>query len=330
LLRREYSDPHWVSSRGQVSAYESVTLYGLTLANGRRVSYGAIAPSAAHEIFVQEALVARRSHIEAPFVAANRTRAAQVEGLEARIRRRDILVDESTQAQFYATRIPQHVNSVAGFHSWWREVAGTMPDALHMSLADLCRREAPEAGADYYPPTLSVAGNHLPLSYVFEPGAADDGITLSVPEPLLEALDSEQLAWLVPGARAEKIAELFRSLPKSIRRQLVPVTDQARLALAAVSAGPLPPFHSWLAAWVTARAGTPVTAATLAAALLPDHLRLNVRVLGPAAPRAACDGTCGVAPGGRTALAQLGLRSAAAGARGAARRRRLQCLAGAA
>jgi ATP-dependent helicase HrpA len=281
LLRREYSDPHWVSSRGQVSAYESVTLYGLTLANGRRVSYGAIAPSAAHEIFVQEALAAGRSHIEAPFVAANRKLLAQVEGLEARIRRRDILVDEATQAQFYATRIPQHVNSVAGFHSWWREVARTTPDALHMSLADLCRREAPEAGGEYFPPTLSVAGNHLPLSYVFEPGATDDGITLSVPEPLFEELDSEQLAWLVPGARAAKIAELFRSLPKSIRRQLVPVTDQARRALDAVTAGPLPPFHSWLAAWITARAGTPVTAADLAAALLPDHLRLNVRVLGP-------------------------------------------------
>jgi ATP-dependent helicase HrpA len=281
LLRREYSDPHWVSSRGQVSAYESVTLYGLTLASGRRVSYGAIAPSAAHEIFVQEALVAGRSHIEAPFVAANRRLLAEVEGLEARIRRRDILVDESTQAQFYASRIPQHVNSVAGFLSWWREAARTAPEALHMSLADLCRREAPEAAGEYFPSTMSVAGNHLPLSYLFEPGAADDGITLSVPEQLLEELDSEQLAWLVPGVRVQKIAELFRSLPKSIRRQLVPVTDQARLALDAVTAGPLPPFHGWLAAWITARAGTPVTAADLAATILPDHLRLNVRVLGP-------------------------------------------------
>ena len=279
LLRREYSDPHWVAARGQVSAYESVSLYGLPLATGRRISYGAVAPAAAHEIFVQEALVAGRSSIAAPFVAANRKLQAQVEALEARIRRRDILVDESTQAQFYAARIPMQVNSVAGFESWWRETARDNPDALQMRPADLCRRDAPEAGSDYFPPTLNIAGNELPLSYVFEPGAASDGITLDVPAQLLEELDSEQLAWLVPGARQEKIAELLRSLPKAIRRQLVPVTDNARRALESVNAGPLPPFHTWLATWITARAGTPVKAADLAAAVLPEHLRLNVRVL---------------------------------------------------
>ncbi|HEY1900524.1 MAG TPA: ATP-dependent RNA helicase HrpA [Steroidobacteraceae bacterium] len=279
LLRREYSDPHWVSSRGQVSAYESVTLYGLQLASARRISYGAVAPLAAHEIFVQEALVAGRSSINAPFVAANRDLKAYVEGLEARIRRRDILVDEAAQAQFYARRIPTQVNSVAGFESWWREAARANPEALHMSLSDLCRREAPEAGGEQFPPTMNIAGNELPLTYVFEPGAAADGITLNVPEQLLEELDAEQLAWLVPGARQEKIAELLRSLPKAIRRQIVPVTDHARLALDSVTTGPLPPFHTWLAAWITARAGAPVPAADLAAAVLPDHLRLNVRVL---------------------------------------------------
>ena len=279
LLRREYSDPHWVSARGQVSAYETVSLYGLQLASARRVSYGAVAPLAAHEIFVQEALVAGRSSINTPFVVANRALAAQVEGLEARIRRRDILVDDATLVQFYATRIPLQVNSVAGFESWWRDIGRGDPEALHMSLADLTRREAPEASGENFPSTLNIAGNHLPLSYLFEPGNAADGITLNVPEPLLEALDAEQLAWLVPGARQEKVAELLRSLPKAIRRQIVPVTDQARSALESVTSGPLPPFHGWLAGWITARAGTPVKAADLAAAVLPDHLRLNIRVL---------------------------------------------------
>jgi ATP-dependent helicase HrpA len=287
LLRREYSDPHWVSSRGQVSAYETVSLYGLQLANARRVSYGAVAPLEAHEIFVQEALVAGRSSIDAPFVAANRDLKAQVEGLEARIRRRDILVDDATQAQFYAARIPLEVNSVAGFASWWREVGRGNPEALHMSLADLSRRDAPEASGENFPPTLNIAGNQLPLTYLFEPGNAADGITLDVPEPLVEALDAEQLAWLVPGARLEKIAELLRSLPKAIRRQLVPVTDQARLALESVSSGPLPPFHAWLAGWITARAGTAVQAADLAAAVLPEHLRLHIRVLDQATVLAA-------------------------------------------
>ncbi len=281
LLRREYTDPHWVSSRGQVSAYESVSLYGLQLASGRRVSYGAVAPLAAHEIFVHEALVAGRSSITAPFAAANRDLKAQVETLEARIRRRDILVDESEQAQFYAARIPLQVNSVAGFESWWRELERTNPEALHMSLSDLCRREAPEAGGESFPQTMTIAGNHLPLSYLFEHGAAADGITLNVPEQLLEELDASQLEWLVPGAREEKIAALLRSLPKAVRRQIVPVTDHARLALESVTAGPLPPFHTWLAGWITARTGTAVNAPDLAAAVLPDHLRLNIRVLGP-------------------------------------------------
>ncbi len=279
LVRREYADPHWVSARGQVSAYETVTLYGLPLASGRRVSYGAIDPAAAHEIFVHEALVAGRSSIDAPFVAANRHLKAYVEGLEARIRRRDILVDEATQAQFYAARIPLAVNSVAGFERWWRESSEVVRDSLKMSLSDLSRRDAPEAGGEFFPATLAVAGNHLPLSYVFEPGALADGITLSVPRQLLEELDPEQLAWLVPGARQDKIAELLRSLPKAQRRQLVPVTDHARLALEDVTTGPLPPFHAWLAAWITARTGTPVKAIDLASAALPDHLRLNIRVL---------------------------------------------------
>ncbi len=238
-----------------------------------------MAPLAAHEIFVQEALVAGRSSINAPFLAANRRLVAQVEGLEARIRRRDILVDDAAQARFYAGRIPLQVNSVAGFESWWRDIGRGNPEALHMSLSDLTRRDAPEAGGENFPATMDIGGNPLPLTYLFEPGNAADGITLNVPEPLLEALDAEQLAWLVPGVRQEKIAELLRSLPKAIRRQIVPVTDQARAALESVTAGPLPPFHAWLAGWITARAGIPVKAADLAAAVLPDHLRLNIRVL---------------------------------------------------
>ncbi|HTQ36339.1 MAG TPA: ATP-dependent RNA helicase HrpA, partial [Steroidobacteraceae bacterium] len=284
LLRREYTDPHWVSSRGQVGALESVTLYGLPLASGRRINYGAVAPAAAHEIFVQEALVGGRSDIDAPFVAANRALKAHIEGLEARIRRRDILVDEATQAQFYLARVPPEINSVAGFRRWWQQAERATPDALHMSRADLCRREAPEAGGENFPQQLAVAGNFLPLHYVFEPGAAADGITLEVPEPLFAELDAEQLAWLVPGVRQEKIAELLRSLPKALRRQLVPVTDQARVALESVTTGPLPPFHAWLAGWISARTGALVTAAELAAAPLPPHLKLNIRVLGEPAP----------------------------------------------
>ena len=291
LLKREYTDPHWVADRGQVTAYESVSLYGLLLAAQRRVNYGSVAPQDAHAIFIQEALVAGRSRLSAPFLAANQALRAEIELKEAKVRRRDILVDDAEAAQFYATRVPQSVNSVAGFERWWRITSQAQPALLTMTPADLMRRAAPESATPFFPDSLEVEGNALPLRYVFAPGAADDGATLLVPQPLLSTLDPERLAWLVPGWRQEKVSELLRALPKNLRRQLVPVPDHAREALASLPAGALPPFHTWLAGWISQRTGERISAADLAALGLPDHLRLNLRVLAAAdQPRIVAEG----------------------------------------
>ena len=308
LLKRSYSEPHWVQTRGFVSAYESVALYGLTLAARRRVNYGAIAPTEAREIFIREALVETpadestaladnramssrgsrpgrpRALVEGGFLEANRRLRADIEALEAKIRRRDVVVDEERQLAFYAARIPERVNSVAAFNHWRVEAERSNPRLLCMSRADLMQRDVPEAGAELFPDELPVGGNQLPLRYKFEPAEPGDGVTLIVPEPLLDALNAEQIAWLVPGMRLEKIIAVFRALPKAQRKLLVPVPDCAKSALDDLSSeaarlGRLPGFHEWLAQWVTQRAGMSVTAAQLATLTLPDHLRMNLRIL---------------------------------------------------
>jgi ATP-dependent helicase HrpA len=282
LVKRVYTEPHWVRARGFVSAYETVTLYGLTLASRRRVNYANIAPIEAREIFVREALVAGNGQVSGEFVAANRRLIAEVEQLEARIRRRDIVVDETALVTFYTARIPQGVSTVAAFESWRVKAERHSPRLLYMTRSDVMEREAPEAGPEHFPDTLDVGGNALPLIYKFEPTHADDGITLLVPEPLVDLLDAERLAWLVPGLRFEKVTELLRALPKSLRKLFVPVPDSARAILAELPAAPdaaLPPFHEWLAQIVTRRAGETITPAQLAAVPLPDYLRMNLRVV---------------------------------------------------
>jgi len=330
LLKRTYSEPHWVEGRGFVAAFESISLYGLTLASQRRVNYGAIAPIEAREIFIREALIggeerdsgrdsgrgaggsdashrAGRRHrggangaIRGDFLHANRKLRDEIEALEAKIRRRDILVDEQAQMEFYAKRIPERVSSVSAFEHWRAGAERENPRVLYMSHADLMQREAPDASTERFPNELPVGANRLPLQYKFEPAEPDDGVTLVIPEPLVDMLQPDRLAWLVPGMRLEKVTAVFRALPKALRKPLVPVPDHAREALAEIggdfgegtrSGGPapgrgdvrlesnLPGFYEWLAQWVTQRAGAPVTAADLAALVLPDHLRMNIRVV---------------------------------------------------
>ncbi len=279
LLKRSYSEPHWVHGRGFVAAFESVSLYGLTLAAKRRVNYGAIAPLEAREIFIREALIAGNATLRGEFLQANRKLRDGIERLEAKIRRRDILVDEQAQLEFYAARVPERVSSVAAFEHWRVVAERTDPRILYMSRTDLMQRDAPDAGTDNFPEDLPIGANRVPLHYRFEPGEPDDGITVNVPEPLLQMLHPDQLAWIVPGLRLEKVTAVLKALPKALRKKLVPVPDSARAALEEIRGAGLPGFYEWLATWVTQRVGTPVTAMDLAGLALPDYLRMNIQVV---------------------------------------------------
>lgn len=287
LVKRHHSDPHWVEQLGIVSAYESVSLYGLTLTSRRRVNYGHVSPGEARDIFVREALVEGRSNTRGDFLNANRHLRAVIESMEAKIRRRDILADEQAQLDFYLARVPPHVHNMRAFERWRSEAERARPRLLYMAQKDLAHREAAEAGPEWFPDEWPLQSNRLPLQYRFEPRATDDGVTLIVPEPLLELLDGDRLAWLVPGLRLEKIIALLRALPKSLRKQFVPVPEHAKAALeelsldptATADAWPASGFYEWMERWITRQAGAAITAAELASLPLPDHLRLNVRVI---------------------------------------------------
>jgi ATP-dependent helicase HrpA len=295
LIKRSYSEPHWVKERGFVAAFESTALYGLTLSARRRVNFGNVAPAEARQIFVREGLVEREGGIDAAFQRRNRELQHQVELMEAKIRRRDILIDEQAMCDFYLARLPPDVNSTATLQRWLggrhhdrnkasspqqRSTAaseGKSETLLMMSLPDLMRREVPEITTDSHPDTYRLGGNRLPLEYRFEPAAANDGITLVVPEPLLNSLDSGHLAWLIPGWRIEKITNVLRALPKQIRKLVVPVPDYA--ARAAEELDPTTDFNSALAAWITRATGQTVTAEEVADLPLPEHLRFNIRIV---------------------------------------------------
>jgi ATP-dependent helicase HrpA len=294
LVKRSYGEPHWVANRGFVAAYESVSLYGLSLAVRRRINYGPVAPREARAIFIREVLLdgqgePGRAAVHGAFLEANRALRREIEELEAKIRRRDILAGEERQAQFYAARIPERVSSVADFEQWLAPAERRDPRLLYMARADLMLRQAPEADGERFPDWLEVGPNRLPLRYRFEPGEAADGVTLVIPDVLLDALQADQLAWLVPGWHLEKIIAVLRELPKSQRKLLVPVPEHARQALEHLTAhakrvaheagAALPGFHTGLAAWVSERIGTTVTAADLWALPLPEWLRMNIRVL---------------------------------------------------
>ena len=295
LIKRTYGEPHWVADRGFVAAYESVSLHGLSLATRRRINYGPIAPREARDIFIREALLdggdePARLAVRGAFLEANRALRREIEALEAKIRRRDILAGEERQVAFYAARIPERVSSVADFEQWRAQAESRDPRLLHMAPADLMLREVPEADEERFPDWLELGSNRLPLRYRFEPGEADDGVSLLVPDLLLDELQADQIAWLVPGWRLAKIIAVLRELPKAQRKLLVPVPEHARQALEELTAhasrldgqgaaAGLPGFYAGLAAWVSARIGAGVGPAELAALPLPEWLRINVRVL---------------------------------------------------
>jgi ATP-dependent helicase HrpA len=286
LVKRSYSEPHWVANRGFVAAYESVSIYGLSLAARRRVSYGPVAPREARDIFIREALITPaggtdRAVVRGEFLEANGRLRAEIERLEAKIRRRDILADEESEVGFYATRIPERVSSLGDFEQWRAQAERRDPRLLHMSRADLMQREAGEIDQVRFPDALDVGGNILPLRYRFEPAAADDGVTLVVPDLLLDALEADRLAWLVPGWQLEKVIAVLRELPKAQRKLLVPVPEHARRALEELTAVQTarPGFYAGLAEWVSEQIDATVAAAELAALQLPDWLRMNIRVV---------------------------------------------------
>jgi len=279
LVRREYTEPEWDPARGIVFAREHVTLWGLTLAAGRRVHYGAVAPSQAREIFVREALVHGRARINARFAEENARLKSEIAAEEAALRRHTLLIDESQEAAFYLARIPEGVHTLAAFERWRSVAERADPDRLVMRREDLRRAEEPPLDREAFPTRLALAGNLLPLEYRFDPQSPADGATVLVPEPLVPKLHAGELDWGIPGWLEEKLTALIRALPKATRKHLVPAPDVARRCAEALAARRSEPFLAAVAEELTRAGGEPITPAQLGAAALAPFLSLNVRVL---------------------------------------------------
>jgi ATP-dependent helicase HrpA len=225
LVKRSYSEPHWQKKRGQVAAYERVTLYGVTIVSGRKVNYGPVNAVEAREIFIRFALVEGDFETRAKFWRHNQELIEYVHDLEARARRRDILVDPQVLYEYYDARIPEGIYSKPQFETWLKKASAKQPKLLFLKQSDLIRQEANLVNADNFPDKVKMGSLMLPLEYHFDPAEDKDGISLLIPVALINQVDAMQGDWLVPGLLREKLIALLKSLPKQYRRQLVPIPD---------------------------------------------------------------------------------------------------------
>ena len=277
-VTRDYFEPHWDAKRGEVVASERVQLYGLPLVARRPVSFGRIDPVLARDVFIREALVPGDLPIKAPFQAHNRRLVADVALLEHKARRQDVLVDDEAIAAFFAERLPAEMHSLAAFERWRAEAERRDPALLMLTREALMRHSAADVTEALFPEHVDMAGASLPLKYRFAPSHAQDGVTLTVPLPLLNQLDDARLSWLVPGMIREKVTFYLKSLPKGLRGRLMPVSEIVTDFLTAVPAGSAPLAEA-LRVYLEQRLGDRIPAATLGEAALPPHLAMNVRVV---------------------------------------------------
>lgn len=275
LLKRRHRDPWWEAGRGKVFGREDATLYGLPIVTGRKIDYARAAPAEARQVFIREGLLGEPPPDPPAFLRANQDLIAEVETLEAKTRRRDVLVDHEALAAFYDAALPAAVVDGPSLDRWLRD--GGDDRALRLDRDQLMARGVTEGAADY-PDTFDVNGVRLPLRYAFTPGSEVDGVTVCIPVAALNALSPEPFEWLVPGLLEEKVVTLIRALPKALRRHFVPVPDFARAVLES-----LPTREGSLEAAVRAElrrmTGIDIPGGLWDELVLPGHLQMRFEVL---------------------------------------------------
>ncbi|MFI7408056.1 ATP-dependent RNA helicase HrpA [Streptomyces sp. NPDC049627] len=278
LLKRTYSEPHWEKDQAAVMAYEKVTLYGVPIVAQRKVNYGRIDPEASRELFIRNALVEGDWRTHHKFFADNRKLLSEVEELEHRARRRDIVVDDETLFDFYDQKVPAHVVSGAHFDSWWKRKRHEQPDFLDFEREMLIRESAEAVTKADYPDSWRQGQLKFRVTYQFEPGADADGVTVHIPLQVLNQVTDEGFDWQIPGLREELVTELIRSLPKPIRRNYVPAPNFAKRFLDA--AVPLQePLTVTMARELKRMVGVPFEAEDFDWTKVPDHLRITFRIV---------------------------------------------------
>ena len=283
LVKRQYSEPRWDAKRGSVVATERVTLYGIPLVVGRRVQYGSIDPVVSRELFIRHALVQGEWTTHHRFWHDNQKAMQRVAELEERARRRDIRVDDETLFELYDARIPADVVSTRHFDKWWKAARRQTPDLLTLTPEVLTNAAAAgQVRVEDFPDEVPLTqGLTLPLSYAFAPGTPTDGVTVDVPLAVLDTVaertSGESLAFTVPGLREELVTALLRTLPKQLRRTLVPIPDRVREVLPRIA--PTEPLLPALERELRRAVGVVVPPDAWAPDQVPDHLRATFRVV---------------------------------------------------
>jgi ATP-dependent helicase HrpA len=282
LAKRTYSEPHWERRRASAVAIERVTLYGVPLVTGRKVGYQNIDPQLSRELFIRHALVEGDWDSRHHFLRHNRDLVTELQELEERARRRDILVHDDTVFAFYDSRIPAEVVSAQHFDQWWKKARHADPELLDLKADDLINDRASGVDAEDYPSTWSSGDFAVNLSYRFEPGVHSDGVTVTIPLALLGDASAAGLDWQVPGLRSELVTALLRGLAKPLRRSVVPIPDTAAELIARLPAtlnGTTAALSTVLSNELRTLRGVWVTEQDWNLDALPEHLKPTYRIV---------------------------------------------------
>ena len=278
LIKRSYSEPHWERSQGAVMATEKVTVYGLPIVAARKVNYSQIDPALCRELFIRHALVEGDWQTRHAFFRENLKLRAEIEELEHKSRRRDILVDDETMFEFYDQRISHDVISARHFDKWWKQASRETPDLLNFEKSMLIKEGAEQVSKLDYPNFWHQGNLKLRLSYQFEPGADADGVTVHIPLPLLNQVEEAGFEWQIPGLRRELIIALIKSLPKPVRRNFVPAPNYAEAFLGRATPLELPLLDS-LERELRKMTGVTIDREAWQWDQVPDHLKITFRVV---------------------------------------------------
>jgi ATP-dependent helicase HrpA len=278
LLKKQLLEPRWEKKAGEVIALERATLYGLVVYNDRKVPYASVDAAGAREIFIREALVGGDWDSRLPFLAHNRKLVRQVEELEHKSRRQDVLVDDELIFAFYDRLLPADVTGAASLERWYRGAAKDDPQLLMLTRDELMRHEAAGITSRAFPPTVRLGGIDCAASYLHAPGDARDGVTVTVPIYALNQVSEDRCDWLVPGMLAPKVQALAKSLPQKPRARLLPLAAFAQAFCDNVPFGDGSLLDALVAA-VRERTQLPVQRADFKTETLPEHLRMNLRIV---------------------------------------------------
>jgi ATP-dependent helicase HrpA len=278
LLNHEYFEPHWEKRRGQVIAFEKVSLYGLTLVEKRKVIFSKIDPIVSRELFIRDALVASDIRTQADFYRHNCRLIEKISRLEDKTRRRDILVDESALYEFYDRMLPPQIYSTRNLERWYKKLDKTEQSRLFLTEQDLLSKQSPDFDINEFPDQLETPAMALKLDYKFAPGKVSDGISVDVPISALKQLRKEDMDWLVPGMLREKCIALVKALPKPVRKLLVPIPDLIDKLLPALKSEATGNLPYLLAKKITALTGVPIDPQHWSDYELDEHLQMQIRV----------------------------------------------------